>query len=90
MSVEELKLLDLTGCYNLPSIPPELFAMTLLKIKIGDLLTSASEVVIIRVPRTGIPSDIFSVLSEENSTKITQVIIHQEFQDDLPFNTVPI
>ena len=58
-SLKKLELLDLTGCYNIESIPSEVLTMPNLKIKIGDTTTPASEVVIITVPERAISSDIF-------------------------------
>ena len=53
-----LRLLDLTGCYNLLSIPAPLRRMKNLKVKIGDIISRVSRVVFITVPRIGIkPSD---------------------------------
>ena len=43
--LNNLKLLDLTGCYNLLSIPEEILEMKELKIKIGDIIARASQVV---------------------------------------------
>ena len=47
-----LKLLDLSSCYNLLSIPDEILEMKDLKIKIGDVTSRASEVVFVKVPKT--------------------------------------
>ena len=43
--LKHLRLLDLTGCYNLLSIPEEILEMKELKIKIGDIIARASQVV---------------------------------------------
>ena len=67
----KLKLLDLSGCYNILSIPPEVLAMPNLKIKIGDTVTPASEVFIIKVPKKGISSEIFTALADENEMNIS-------------------
>ena len=40
--LNNLKLLDLTGCYNLSSIPEEILEMKDLKIKIGEIISRAS------------------------------------------------
>ena len=77
----KLKLLDLSGCYDILSIPPEVLAMPNLKIKIGDTITPASEVFIIKVPKKGISSEIFSALADENKMNISQLIVTQEAQD---------
>ena len=72
-----LKLLDLTGCHHLFTIPDELHNMPGLKIKIGDIISRASEVVFIAVPGSGIKSSVFSVISSRSERKIEQVVIHQ-------------
>ena len=78
----KLKLLDLSGCYTILSIPLEVLSMPNLKIKTGDTITPASEVIIIKVPRKGMPADIFSVLADENKMNISQLIITQETQEN--------
>ena len=75
--LNNLRLLDLTGCYNLLSIPDEILEMKDLKIKIGAIISSASEVVFIKVPETGITSDVFSKIRSANAKKIEQLIIRQ-------------
>ena len=83
--LSNLKLLDLSGCYNLLSIPNELLEMKDLKIKIGDVISRASEVVFITVPRTGITSEVFSAIYSTKEKKIEQLIIRQmppDFDDE--------
>ena len=80
-NLKKLELLDLTGCYNILSIPPEILAMSNLTIKIGTVISPASEVVVIKIPRRGISRDIFRVVSSGNKRKISQLIIHQESQE---------
>ena len=82
----KLQLLDLSGCYNILSIPAEVLAMPNLKIKIGEVITPASEVVIIKIPKHGISADIFTVLSDTNAKRFSQVIIHQEPEDSFSFS----
>ena len=76
--LKKLQLLDLTGCYNILSIPSEVLAMPNLKIKIGEVISPASEVAVIPIPKKGISKDQFSVLADRNKGKISQLIIHQE------------
>ena len=54
-----------------------------LKIKIGDTITPAPELFIIKVPQYEIPADIFTVLSTENKAKASQLIICQESPNSL-------
>ena len=77
-TMKKLKLLDLTGCYNILSIPSEILSLPNLKIQIGSVLSPASEVLVIGVPKRGISMDIFSLLSGGNNRKISQLIIHQD------------
>ena len=72
-----LKLLDLTGCYNLLSIPEEILEMKDLKIKIGDIISKASEVIFIKVPENGITQAVFSTIRSTNAKKIEQLFIRQ-------------
>ena len=72
-----LRLLDLSGCYNLLSIPECVQEMTNLKIQIGDVVSEASAVVFIDIPRTGITTSILSVISSSKSKNIEQLIIGQ-------------
>ena len=74
--LNNLKLLDLSGCYNLFSIPEEILKMKDLKIKIGDIISRASEVVFINVPLTGITPEVFSKINSANK-KIEQLILYQ-------------
>ena len=76
-NLKKLLLLDLSGCYNILSIPAEVLAMPHLKIKIGNVITSASEVVVIKVPSRGISPAIFY----GNKRNISQLIIHQAPQE---------
>ena len=46
-----------------------------LKIKIGDAITAASDVVIINVPSRNIPAKIFSALSDKSVVRMSLVII---------------
>ena len=66
--LNNLKLLDLSGCYHLLSIPEEVFEMKDLKSKIG-------EVVFIPVPLTGITQEAFSKTMSVNKKKIEKLII---------------
>ena len=75
--LNNLKLLDLTGCYNLLSIPEEILKMKELKIKIGDIISKASEILFIPVPWTGITPEVFSKIKSANEKKIKQLIIRQ-------------
>ena len=75
--LNNLKLLDLSGCYNLFSIPEAVFEMKDLKIKIGDIISRASEVVFIPVPWTEITPSLFSAISSAKEKKIEQLIIRQ-------------
>ena len=59
----------------------ETLAMPNLKIKIGNVISLGSEVVVIKVPKRGISADIFCVLSDANIRQISQLIIHQEHQN---------
>ena len=79
--MKKLELLDLTGCYTILKIPSEILAMPNLKIKIGNVISPASEVVFIKIPERGISGDIFSVLSDVNKRTISQLIIHQEHEN---------
>ena len=72
-----LKLLDLTGCYNLLSIPEEILEMKDLKIKIGGIISRASEVVFITVPLYRITPEVFSMIKSANKKRIEQLIIRQ-------------
>ena len=76
-----LKLLDLTGCYNLLSIPEAILEMKDLKIKIGDIISKASEILFIEVPLTGITQEVFSEIRSAKETKIEQLIIRQVSPD---------
>ena len=69
-----LKVLDLTGCYNLLSISESIREMPNLKIKIGDVLSEASDVVFIALPGIGIIHSVFSAISSHNTE---QLFIHQ-------------
>ena len=75
--LNNLKLLDLNGCYNLLSIPGEILKMKDLKITIGDIISRASEVVFISVPLNGITPEVFSKISSAKEKKIEQLIIRQ-------------
>ena len=77
-NLKKLEFLDLTGCYTILTIPSEILAMPNLKIKVGDVISPASEVVVIKIPRYKIDPDIFSVLSDGNKQKIWHLLIHQE------------
>ena len=48
-----------------------------LKIKIGDIISRASEVVFIPVPETGITPEVFAKIRSANEKKVEQLIIHQ-------------
>lgn len=90
-TLPNLHLLDLNGCYDSLSISSEVLAMPNLKIKIGDLIVPASEVIVIEVPNSGVPNDIFAALSDLNNGKISHIIIHQNqgpYGTDAPF-TIP-
>ena len=80
--LNNLKLLDLTGCYNLLSIPEEILEMKDLKIKIGDLISRASEIIFIKVPPTEITPGVFSAIRTAKEKKIEQLIIRQMPQHD--------
>ena len=82
-TLKKLKLLDLTGCYNIQSISAEVRAMHNLRIKFGDSISPASAVVVIGVPRQETCTDIFRVLSSDNKGQLSQLIIHQEPQEGL-------
>ena len=73
--LNNLKLLDLNGCYNLLSIPEEILEMKYLKIKNGDIISKASQIVFITVPLNGITP--FSKILSVNKKKIEQLIIRQ-------------
>ena len=77
-NLKKLELLDLTGCYNILSIPSDILAMPNLKIRIGNVISPTSEFIVIKIPKRRISSDIFSVLSNRNKRNISQLIIHQE------------
>ena len=79
-TLQKLRILDLSGCYNILSIPSEVLAMPTLKIKIGHVISPASAVLVITVPQKGISNDTFAVLSGGNKANISQLIIHQERQ----------
>ena len=72
-----LKLLDLSGCYNLLSIPDEILKLKDLKIKNGDIISRASEVVFIEVPPWRITPKVFSKIRTAKEKKIKQLIIRQ-------------
>ena len=72
-----LKLLDLSGCYNLMSIPDAVYRMRNLKIKVGHTLSEASKVIFITVPRTGIKPSDFSRIFFTAQQDIEQLVIHQ-------------
>ena len=72
-----LQLLDLTGCYNLLSIPESILKMKDLKIKIGDVLSRASDMIFITVPETGITPEVFLQIRTAKEKKIEQLIIRQ-------------
>ena len=76
--LNNLKLLDLTGCYNLLSIPEEILKMNELKIKIGDVISRASEVLFIPVPLDGITPEVLSTIRTAKEKKIKQLIIRQQ------------
>ena len=69
-NLKKLQLLDLTGCYSILSLLSELLAMHKLKIKIGNVISPASEVVITH-SREDISHAISSVLSDRNKGKIS-------------------
>ena len=73
--LKHLKLLDLTGCYNLLSIPKVILKMKDLKIKIGDTISRASEILFINVPLTRITPEVFSKITTAKEKKIEQLII---------------
>ena len=73
--LNNLKLLDLTGCYNLLSVPDEIVEMKDLKIKIGDTISRASEILFINVPLTRITPEVFSKITTAKEKKIEQLII---------------
>ena len=75
--LNNLKLLDLTGCYNLLSIPDEITEMKDLKIKVGDIISRVPEVVFITVPRNRITQEVFSKIRSAKEKKIEQLIIRQ-------------
>ena len=75
--LNNLKLLDLTGCYNLLSIPEEILEMKDMNIRIGESISRASEVVFITVPSIGIITEVFSAIRTAKEKKIEQLIIHQ-------------
>ena len=72
-----MRLLDLSGCYNLLSIPEEISKMPNLKIKIRNYVSDASTVVFIPVPGTEITPSVFSIIFSIKKRKIEQFIIHQ-------------
>ena len=49
-TLQKLVLLDLSGCYNILSIPSEVLAMPSLNIKIGTVISPASQVIGIKIP----------------------------------------
>ena len=75
--LNNLRLLDLTGCYNHLSIPEEILKMKDLRIKIGGIISKASEVVFITVPLNGITQEVFSEISSAQEKEIEQLIIRQ-------------
>ena len=77
-TLKKLTLLDLSGCYNILEIPPEILAMPNLKIKIGDIISPASEVILILVPTKAISPNIYSVLSNRKDETISPLLISQE------------
>ena len=80
--LKKLEVLELTGCYTLLSITQEIIDMPNLKIKIDNVISPASKVLLIGVPQRGVAPDIFSNLSDEiKNRKISQLIIHQESAD---------
>ena len=76
--LNNLKLLDLTGCYNLSSIHDKIAEMKYLKIKSGDIISRASAVVFIKVPETGITPEVFSTIRSASQKKIEQLLIRQK------------
>ena len=77
-TLKKLELLDLTGSYNLLKIPSAVLALPNLKIKTGTVISPASEVLLIGVPKHGISNRLFSVLSNKRIRKFSQLIIRQE------------
>ena len=75
--LSNLKLLDLSGCYNLLSIPEQILEMKDLKIKIGPITSRASDILFITVPSTGIRPEVFSKISSANTKKLEQLTITQ-------------
>ena len=67
--LSHLKLLDLSGCYNLLSIPEDILKMKDLKIKSGDIISRAPEVVFIKVTPTGITQEAFSMIRSANKKR---------------------
>ena len=84
-NLTKLRLLVLSGCYNILSIPSEVLAMPNLEIKLSAVISPASEVIVIQIPSRGISPAIFSVLSSGNKRKISQLIIHQEPEESYSY-----
>ena len=78
--LKKLMMLDLSGCYNILSIPSQVLGMRNLKIKIDDIICPASEVVIIRVPSKRISADLFSVLSGRNIRRLHSLLFIKKHQ----------
>ena len=75
--LKNLKFLDLSGCYNLLSIPEIVQEMENLKIRIWDITSEASAVAFIPMPWNGITLSVFSFISSCKGRKIEQLIIRQ-------------
>ena len=70
-----LKLLDLSGCYDLLHIPQSVLKMPNLTIKIGAVISLASSILILEVPWIGITSSCYSVISSPTEQNIHHLII---------------
>ena len=75
--LNNLKLLDLSSCYHLSYIPEEILEMKELKIKFGDIISRASEILFIPVPLNGVTPEVFSKIKSAKEKKIEQLIIRQ-------------